>query len=90
MDKKKKKARSSACKRFLKLSTVEALPVKLTKALRNSHKDANKKDFKTLLYIHQCVDNKVFEKTVDAYSSKAMWDTLMNFGGDAKVKRVRL
>lgn len=51
-------------------SVVEELPVNLTKALRNSHKDAKKKDCKTLFYIHQCVGNKVFEKTVDAYMQR--------------------
>jgi len=37
------------------------------------------------------VDNKVFEKIADTESSKEAWDTLVKyFGGDDKVKKIRL
>jgi len=42
---------------------VEALPANPTKVQRNAHKEAKKKDCKALFYIHQCMDNKVFEKS---------------------------
>jgi hypothetical protein len=44
---------------------VEALPANPTEAQRAAFREAKKKDCKTLLYIHQCEDSKVFEKIVD-------------------------
>ncbi|GAU35825.1 hypothetical protein TSUD_56310 [Trifolium subterraneum] len=52
---------------------------------------AQKKDSKALFLIHQCVDSKVFEKIADATTSKDAWDILQkSYGGDAKVKKVKL
>ncbi|KEH22209.1 hypothetical protein MTR_7g034340 [Medicago truncatula] len=45
-----------------------------TEVQRNAHREAKKKDCKALFYIHQCVDNKVFEKIGDVESSKEAWD----------------
>jgi hypothetical protein len=70
---------------------VEALPVNPTHSQRAAFRETKKKDCKALLYIHQCVDSKIFEKIADVESSKASWDTLMNYyGGDPKVKKVKL
>ncbi|KAK2404271.1 hypothetical protein QL285_053631 [Trifolium repens] len=73
------------------IPSVEALPANPTEAQRAAFREAKKKDCKTLLYIHQCEDSKVFEKIVDAESSKAAWDTLVKYyDGDPKVKKVKL
>jgi len=70
---------------------VEALPENPTYVQSNTHREAKKKDYKALFYIHQCVDNKVFEKISDSESSKAAWDTLVKyFSGDDKAKKIRL
>jgi hypothetical protein len=69
----------------------EPLPENPTDVQRNTHREAKKKDCKALFYIHQCVDNKVFEKIADAESSKEAWDTLVKyFSGDDKVKKIKL
>ena len=49
---------------------VEDLPANLIEVQRTTQKEAKKKDRKSLFYIHQYVDNKVFEKIADAESSK--------------------
>ncbi|KAK2388316.1 hypothetical protein QL285_062010 [Trifolium repens] len=58
---------------------------------RTTFREAKKKDNKALFLIHQCVDSKVFEKIADAENSKDAWDILQkSYGGDAKVKKVKL
>ena len=61
-----------------------------TEAQRNTHRETRKKDHKSLIYIHQCVDTNVFEKSVDSTMTNAVWDTLVQcYGGDACSKRDR-
>jgi len=55
---------------------VEVLPTNPTDVQRIAHKEVKKKDCKALFYIHQCMDNKVFEKIADAESSKEVCNTL--------------
>lgn len=43
---------------------------------KNAHKELNKKDYKALFIIHQCVDPENFEKVGDFESSKEAWDIL--------------
>lgn len=70
---------------------VEALPENPTDVQRNGHREAKKKDCKTLFYIHECVDNKVFEKIAYAESSKKAWDTLVKYiNGADKMKKIWL
>jgi hypothetical protein len=70
---------------------VEALPENPTDVQRNAHREAKKKDCKTLFYIQQCVDNKVFEKNACVESSKKAWDTLVKYiSGNDKVKKIWL
>lgn len=69
----------------------EALDENPTEAQRIVHKEAKKKDCKALFLIHQCVDANTFEKIAEATTSKAAWDILEKcYGGDPKVKKVRL
>ncbi|GAU38465.1 hypothetical protein TSUD_151880 [Trifolium subterraneum] len=69
----------------------DPLPAKATEQQRTTFREAQKKDSKTLFLIHQCVDSKVFEKIADATTSKDAWDILQkSYGGDAKVKKVKL
>jgi hypothetical protein len=56
---------------------IEVLPTNPINAQRNSHINGKNKDGKTLFYIHKCVNNKVFEKIVDANISVEVWDTLV-------------
>ncbi|KAK2372557.1 putative mitochondrial protein [Trifolium repens] len=70
---------------------VAALPANANEEQRTTFREAKKKDNKGLFLIHQCVDSKVFEKIADAETSKAAWDILQkSYGGDAKVKKVKL
>ncbi|KAK2442743.1 putative mitochondrial protein [Trifolium repens] len=70
---------------------VAALPANANEEQRTTFKEAKKKDNKGLFLIHQCVDSKVFEKIADAETSKVAWDILQkSYGGDAKVKKVKL
>jgi hypothetical protein len=72
-------------------NSLNPLPANPTEAQRTTFKDAKKKDNKTLFLIHQCVDAKVFDKIADAVTSKEAWDILQkSYGGDAKVKKVKL
>ncbi|KAK2391319.1 hypothetical protein QL285_064791 [Trifolium repens] len=62
-----------------------------TDAQKLAQKDTKKKDQRALFYIHQCVDENVFEKIADSETAKAAWDTLIRcYGGDASVKKVKL
>lgn len=47
-----------------------------TDAQQATHKQEKKKDFKTLFFIHQCVDGDYFEKIGDCDSSKQAWKIL--------------
>lgn len=68
-----------------------ALAENATEAQRTVHREVKKKDQKALFFIHQRVDPKVFEKIAEATTSKGAWDTLVQcYGGDAKVKKVKL
>ncbi|WJX50083.1 hypothetical protein P8452_36436 [Trifolium repens] len=70
---------------------VAALPANANEEQRTTFREAKKKDNKGLFLIHQCIDSKVFEKIADAETSKAAWDILQkSYGGDAKVKKVKL
>ncbi|WJX37062.1 hypothetical protein P8452_24874 [Trifolium repens] len=62
-----------------------------TDAQKLAHKETKKKDQKALFYIHQCVDENVFEKIADSETAKAAWDTLVRcYGGNESVKKVKL
>ncbi|KAK2363368.1 hypothetical protein QL285_088360 [Trifolium repens] len=62
-----------------------------TDAQKLAQKDLKKKDQRALFYIHQCVDEHVFEKITDSATAKAAWDTLVRcYSGDASVKKVKL
>ncbi|GAU42392.1 hypothetical protein TSUD_296900 [Trifolium subterraneum] len=70
---------------------LDPLPANATEQQRTTFREAQKKDSKALFLIHQCVDSKVFEKIADATTSKDAWDILQKrYGGDAKVKKVKL
>ncbi|GAU40816.1 hypothetical protein TSUD_398000 [Trifolium subterraneum] len=70
---------------------LDPLPANATELQRTTFREAQKKDSKALFLIHQCVDSKVFEKIADATTSKDAWDILQkSYGGDAKVKKVKL
>ncbi|GAU33426.1 hypothetical protein TSUD_380620 [Trifolium subterraneum] len=72
-------------------TVLDPLPANATEQQRTTFKEAQKKDSKTLFLIHQCMDSKVFEKIADATTSKDAWDILQKiYGGDAKVKKVKL
>ncbi|KAK2372692.1 putative mitochondrial protein [Trifolium repens] len=77
----------------LELVTEGYVPVAAdaTDAQKLAQKDTKKKDQRALFYIHQCVDENVFEKIADSETAKAAWDTLIRcYGGDASVKKVKL
>ncbi|KAK2458032.1 hypothetical protein QL285_005238 [Trifolium repens] len=77
----------------LELVTEGYVPVAAdaTDAQKLAQKDTKKKDQRVLFYIHQCVDENVFEKIADSETAKAAWDTLIRcYGGDASVKKVKL
>ncbi|KAK2375565.1 hypothetical protein QL285_076452 [Trifolium repens] len=77
----------------LELVTEGYVPVAAdaTDAQKLAQKDTKKKDQRALFYIHQCVDENVFEKTADSETAKAAWDTMIRcYGGDASVKKVKL
>ncbi|KAK2394680.1 hypothetical protein QL285_056485 [Trifolium repens] len=77
----------------LELVTEGYVPVAAdaTDAQKLAQKDTKKKDQRALFYIHQCVDENVFEKIADSETAKATWDTLIRcYGGDASVKKVKL
>ncbi|KAK2388142.1 hypothetical protein QL285_061854 [Trifolium repens] len=72
-------------------AAITPLPENANEEQRTTFREAKKKDNKTLFLIHQCVDSKVFEKIADAETSKDAWDILQkSYGGDAKVKKVKL
>ncbi|KAK2377606.1 hypothetical protein QL285_078260 [Trifolium repens] len=72
-------------------ATITPLPENANEDQRTTFREAKKKDNKALFLIHQCVDSKVFEKIADAETSKDAWDILQkSYGGDAKVKKVKL
>ncbi|KAK2354017.1 hypothetical protein QL285_091585 [Trifolium repens] len=77
----------------LELVTEGYVPVAAdaTDAQKLAQKDTKKKDQRALFYIHQCVDENVFEKIADSETAKVAWDTLIRcYGGDASVKKVKL
>ncbi|KAK2405626.1 hypothetical protein QL285_054842 [Trifolium repens] len=77
----------------LELVTEGYVPVAAdaTDAQKLAQKDTKKKNQRALFYIHQCVDENVFEKIADSETAKAAWDTLVRcYGGDASVKKVKL
>ncbi|XP_044505720.1 uncharacterized protein LOC123225676 [Mangifera indica] len=62
-----------------------------TDAQKNVHREIKKKDKKTLYFIHQGVNDEVFEKIAGATTSKQAWDILMtSYKGVERVKKVRL
>ncbi|GAU17035.1 hypothetical protein TSUD_105340 [Trifolium subterraneum] len=70
---------------------LDPLPANATEQQRTTFREAQKKDNKALFLIHRCVDSKVFEKIADATTSKDAWDIMQkSYGGDAKVKKVKL
>ncbi|CAH9104519.1 unnamed protein product, partial [Cuscuta europaea] len=72
-------------------SGVPVLEDTATEVQRNQHKEAKKRDCKALFYIHQCVDEKNFEKIATASSAKEAWDILeSSYAGISKLKAVRL
>ncbi|GAU39117.1 hypothetical protein TSUD_22950 [Trifolium subterraneum] len=72
-------------------TVLDPLSANATEQQRTTFREAQKKDSKALFLIHQCVDSKVFEKIADATTSKDAWDILQkSYGGDAKVKKVKL
>ncbi|GAU30142.1 hypothetical protein TSUD_360350 [Trifolium subterraneum] len=72
-------------------TVVDPLPANAIEQQRTTFREAQKKDSKALFLIHQCVDSQVFEKIADATTSKDAWDILQkSYGGDAKVKKVKL
>ncbi|PNY00322.1 hypothetical protein L195_g023599, partial [Trifolium pratense] len=72
-------------------TVLDPLPTNATAQQRTTFREAQKKDSKALFLIHQCVDAKMFEKIADFTTSKEAWDTLQkSYGGDAKVKKVKL
>lgn len=72
-------------------TSVEVLSKDATPTQRKAHKEDKKRDYNAPFLIHRNVDSKVFEKIVGETSSKAARDKLeIYFGGDAKVKKVKL
>ncbi|GAV90760.1 UBN2 domain-containing protein [Cephalotus follicularis] len=70
---------------------VTDLAENATEVQINTHREIKKKDKKTLYFIHQGVNDDVFEKVVGATSSKQAWDILMtSFKGPDRVKKVKL
>ena len=62
-----------------------------TEEQKSAERATRKRDQKALFYIHQCVDESVFEKIVDSTTSKGAWDILTRcYGGDVSVKKVKL
>ena len=62
-----------------------------TEEQRTTERMTRKRDQKALFYIHQCVDESVFEKIDDSATSKGAWDLLARcYGGYASVKKVKL
>ncbi|GAB2278278.1 hypothetical protein Dimus_039278 [Dionaea muscipula] len=60
-------------------------------AQKASHRELKKRDKKALYFIHQGVNDDVFEKIATATTSKEAWDILATtFKGADKVKKVRL
>lgn len=70
---------------------VHVLAANATDAQRVSHKDAKKKDCKTLFCIQSAVDSTNFDRNSDAESAKEAWDVLVKYyNGGEKVKGVKL
>ena len=58
---------------------------------KQEHTESEKKSYKALFIIHQCLSPNNFEKVSDTESAKEAWDILeKSFGGAEKVKEVRL
>ncbi|KAK2403434.1 hypothetical protein QL285_052871 [Trifolium repens] len=77
----------------LELVTDGNVPVAAdaTEEQKEAQRKERKRDQKALFFIHQCVDENVFEKIADSETAKAAWDTLVRcYGGDASVKKVKL
>ncbi|GLT78984.1 hypothetical protein SLA2020_504990 [Shorea laevis] len=70
---------------------VAALAENANDAQKHAHCESKKKDKKALYFIHQRVNDEVFEKIEDATTSKQAWDILMTaYKGAEKVKKVKL
>ncbi|MCI57102.1 retrovirus-related pol polyprotein from transposon TNT 1-94, partial [Trifolium medium] len=70
---------------------LDPLPANPTDQQRTTFREVQKKDNKAIFLIHQCVDAKVFEKIAYSTTFKDSWDILQkSYGGDAKVKEVKL
>ncbi|GAV76786.1 UBN2 domain-containing protein [Cephalotus follicularis] len=70
---------------------VTDLAENATEAQINTHREMKKKDNNALYFIHQGVNDEVFEKVVGATSSKLAWDILMtSFKGADRIKKVKL
>ncbi|GKV49915.1 hypothetical protein SLEP1_g56638 [Rubroshorea leprosula] len=77
----------------LLLGVVEAGVAELAEnandAQKHAHRENKKKDKKALYFIHQGVNDEVFEKIQDATTSKQAWDILMTaYKGAKKVKKI--
>ncbi|GKV17840.1 hypothetical protein SLEP1_g28296 [Rubroshorea leprosula] len=75
------------------LGVVETGVAELAKnandAQKHAHRENKKKDKKALYFIHQGVNDEVFEKIQDATTSKQAWDILMTaYKGAEKVKKI--
>lgn len=63
----------------------------IPQAQRDELRENRRKDKKSLYFIHQALDDAVFEKISEAKTSKQAWEILQKaYKGDDKVKSVRL
>ncbi|XP_044476979.1 uncharacterized protein LOC123204412 [Mangifera indica] len=70
---------------------VSTLAENETDAQKNVHHKIKKKDKKALYFIHQGVNDEVFEKIARVTITKQAWDILMtSYKGAERVKKVRL
>ena len=70
---------------------VEELGEDASEEEKKEHIESEKKSYKALFIIHQCLSPDNFEKVSDSESAKEAWEILeKSFGGAEKVKEVRL
>ncbi|GAU32209.1 hypothetical protein TSUD_277890 [Trifolium subterraneum] len=70
---------------------ITPIAANATEAEQTAHRALKKKDFKTMFFIHRCVDLVNFQKIDNATSSKECWDILdKGHSGNDKLKQVRL